>query len=295
MKIMISGSSGLIGQALIPYLQKQGHTVGRLLRQTPDGVQPSWQIAERQVDWGTFGEPQAIIHLAGESIADGRWSDAKKQRIIDSRVDSTSLLAQTICNMTVKPKVFISASGIGFYGNRGSQSLDEHSEHGRDFVSSVAMQWEQASQDPVEHAVRVVNLRTGIVLSPQGGALAKMLLPFKLGLGGRVGSGEQYMSWISLPDMVRGIEFLLSHDTVTGPVNMVSPNPVDNRMFAATLAKALHRPAIFPMPTAAVKLIFGEMGEELLLSSTRVQPGALIKMGFEFEHEQLESAFAAIL
>jgi uncharacterized protein (TIGR01777 family) len=205
------------------------------------------------------------------------------------------LLVEYIAKMAVKPKVFISGSAIGYYGNRANDVLDEHNGHGQDFVSEVAIKWEKASQGAEELGVRVVNIRTGMVLSPKGGALEKMLLPFKLGLGGIIGNGEQFVSWIGIDDMVKAINFLISHETVTGPVNLVSPNPVTNRQYTKALGKALGRPTIFPMPAFIARLAFGDMADELLLSSTRVIPSHLIKMGFEFSHEYIDDALKHLL
>jgi uncharacterized protein (TIGR01777 family) len=295
MKILITGASGLIGTALQDHLSKEGHTVGQLLRNSVDRASPCWNIDKGEVDLGEFGEPEAIVHLAGENIATGRWNDAKKQRILSSRVNSTRLVVDCVSKMSIKPKVLISASAIGFYGDRGTDVVDEQDTHGQDFVSEVAIKWEAASLPAMDYGVRVVNIRTGMVLSPKGGALGKMLLPFKLGLGGLIGSGEQYVSWISMIDMTRAIDFLLSHETAVGPVNLVSPNPVTNTQYTKALGRALQRPTIIPMPAFMARLAFGEMADELLLSSTRVMPSHLTKMGFRFEHETIDSALAAVL
>jgi uncharacterized protein (TIGR01777 family) len=295
MKILITGSSGLVGSALTDFLNKAGHNVGRLLRNPVDDVSPRWNIDKGEVDLGEFGEPEAIVHLAGENIAQGRWNDAKKQRILSSRINSTRLVVDFISKMSVKPKVLISASAIGFYGDRGADVVDEQNTHGQDFVSEVALKWEAASLPAKDYGVRVVNIRTGMVLSPKGGALGKMMLPFKLGLGGMIGSGQQYVSWISIVDMNRAIDFLLSHETAVGPVNLVSPNPVTNAQYTKALGRALKRPTLIHMPSFMARLAFGEMADELLLSSTRVMPSNLSKMGFSFEHETIDSALAAVL
>ncbi len=295
MKILITGASGLVGGALVEHLNKAGHNVGQLLRKQGNGTSPYWNIEKGEVDLGAFGEPDAIVHLAGENIAQGRWNDVKKQRILSSRVNSTRLVVDFISKMRIKPKVLISASAIGFYGNRAADVVDEQDNHGHDFVSEVAVKWEAASLPATEHGVRVVNIRTGMVLSPKGGALGKMLLPFKLGLGGLIGSGQQYISWISIIDMNRAIEFLLGHQSANGPVNLVSPNPVTNAQYTKALGSALKRPTIIPMPAFMARLAFGEMADELLLSSTRVMPSQLNKMAFNFEHETIDSALAAVL
>jgi uncharacterized protein (TIGR01777 family) len=294
MKILITGSSGLVGSALIDHLANKGHQIGRLLRQANDD-EPYWDIDKGHIDLVNFGEPDAIIHLAGENIAEGRWNMAKKQRILTSRVQSTQLLVDCVSKMQVKPKVFISGSAIGFYGNRGGEVMDEQSSHGHDFVSEVATKWEAASVGAQDYGVRVVNIRTGMVLSPKGGALGKMLLPFKMGLGGVIGNGRQYVSWINIDDMVRAIEFLLNHETVKGPVNLVSPIPVTNREYTKALGQVLSRPTIMAMPAFVARLAFGEMADELLLSSTRVMPVTLTKMGFSFNHESIENALSSLL
>ena len=295
MKILITGASGLIGSALSAYLSGKGHLIGELRRGKGDGRKPYWDIDNGVVDLAEFGEPEAIVHLGGQSIADGRWNESKKRLILDSRVNSTELMVKTIGQMTTKPSVFICASAIGFYGNRGEEVMDEQSLHGNDFVSEIAMKWEKASQQASDFGVRVVNIRTGMVLSPNGGALAKMLLPFKLGLGGIIGSGTQHVSWISIDDMIKAIEFLLLQQSAVGPVNLVSPNPVTNRQYTKALGKALGRWTVFPMPAFVARLAFGDMADELLLSSTRVAPTTLLEMGFEFTHEQIDDALTHLL
>ncbi|MGB5447171.1 MAG: TIGR01777 family oxidoreductase [Psychromonas sp.] len=288
-KILITGSSGLVGLALTKQLTAQGYSVGRLLR-SEQSDQPYWDINRKQLLLKEFANPDVVIHLAGENIGDGRWSEAKKKKLIDSRILSTKLLVDHFKKTTPAPKLFICASAIGFYGNRGQQKLDETSAAGDDFVSQLALQWEESSQAIKQAGTRLVNLRTGIVISKKGGALAKMLLPFKMGLGGQIGSGEQIMSWIDINDMVRAIAFIIENESLEGPVNMVSPNPVSNRVFSQLLAKQLKRPCIFPMPACIVKLLFGEMGDELLLSSTCVLPKKLLEAGFVFHYQKLDES-----
>ncbi len=288
-KILITGSSGLVGSALTRLLSSQGYSVGRLLR-SQQAEQPFWDINRKQLVLKEFANPDVVIHLAGENIGNGRWTEAKKRKLIDSRILSTRLLVEHFKETSPAPKLFICASAIGFYGNRGREKLDETSSAGDDFVSRLALQWEESSQEIQEAGTRLVNLRTGIVISKKGGALAKMLLPFKMGLGGQIGSGEQIMSWIDINDMIRAILFIIENESVAGPVNIVSPNPVSNRVFSQLLAKQLKRPCIFPMPAFIVNLLFGEMGEELLLSSTHVLPRKLIEAGFVFHYKKLDES-----
>jgi uncharacterized protein (TIGR01777 family) len=281
MKALISGSSGLVGSALRKSLENDGHEVGCLPR-----------TYEAPVD---FSGVDAVVHLAGENIAEGRWTDAKKRRIEESRVIGTRQLAEQLARSTVKPRVFISASAIGFYGDRGSEALDENSSGGNDFLSGVCKKWEEAARTAAEAGIRTITIRTGIVLSSEGGALKKMLLPFKMGGGGILGSGQQYMSWISLADEVKAIRFLLENEGIHGAVNLVSPNPVTNLEFTKTLGKVLKRPTILPMPGFAARLLFGEMADALLLGSTRVIPKKLIDAGYGFCHADLDLALKDIL
>jgi uncharacterized protein (TIGR01777 family) len=281
MKVMISGSHGLVGSALHAYFSKNGYEVLRLGREFPASLE--------------FSDVDAVIHLAGENISKGRWTASKKQRILESRIGGTSLLASRIAAASLKPKVFISASAIGYYGNRGDEKLDEDSEAGRGFLPDVCQQWEAAAEPTIQCGLRTVFLRTGIVLSNHGGALAKMLRPFNFGLGGIIGNGRQYMSWIGISDMVRIIDFLIRHDTLCGAFNLVSPTPVTNQEFTKALGNALNRPTIFPLPAVAARLIFGEMAEALLLSSARVFPKRLLDTGYVYKNADLESALEDIL
>ena len=236
----------------------------------------------------------AVIHLAGESIF-GRWTADKKRKIRDSRVAGTFNLASALARAEEKPKVFVCGSAIGYYGNRGDESLSEESAPGTGFLAQVCQEWEEATTPAVQADIRTAHLRTGIVLSAKGGALGAMLLPFKLGLGGRTGDGRQWMSWIDVQDMVGAIHHILKNDLIQGPVNMVAPKPVRNAEFAGTLAGVLSRPAIFPMPAFAAKLAFGEMGEELLLGSQKVEPGKLIASGYPFRHRELRESLQHLL
>jgi uncharacterized protein (TIGR01777 family) len=289
-KVLITGSSGLIGSALTLLLKSQGYQVAGLLR-TAQTDQPSWDIQQKSLVLKEYKNPDIIIHLAGESIAEGRWSESKKKRLIDSRILSTQLLVEHFKKAIPPPKLFICASAIGFYGNRGNETLSESSAVGGDFVSQLAEQWEQSSQAIKQAGTRLVNLRTGLVISKNAGALAKMLPVFKMGLGGKIGSGEQMMSWIDINDMIQAVLFIIENLNIQGPVNMVSPNPVSNQHFSQALAKQLKRPCKFPLPELIVKLMFAEMGKELLLSSTLVVPKKLIDSGFEFKYKKIEDSF----
>ena len=281
MNIYISGSNGLIGSALKQSLLDDGHNVKGLGR---DFSQPI-----------NFEGIDAVIHLAGENIAEGRWSKTKKDLIKSSRVDNTQKLANQIYNSDYKPNVFISASAIGFYGDTGSDLITEKSPAGKGFLPEVSIEWEAATK-PIENAgVRTVHLRTGIVLSKKGGALKKMLPPFYAGGGGILGSGKQYMSWISIDDMVRAIKFLIYEDSLKGPFNLTAPNPVTNKEFTKILGKVIKRPTIVPLPGFAAKLIFGEMAEALLLSGSNVIPEKLLAAGYTFKHSELSEALKDLL
>jgi uncharacterized protein (TIGR01777 family) len=293
-KILVSGISGPIGAALLPSLKTSGCSVVRMVRgQASGGDQISWDPTKPLAPETVSGF-DAVIHLAGESIF-GRWTEAKKAKIRDSRVLGTTHLASALAQAEEKPRVFICGSAIGYYGNRGDEVLREESSPGAGFLAEVCQQWEEATTPAVQSDIRTAHIRTGVVLSPKGGALGAMLLPFKLGLGGRIGDGQQWLSWIDVRDMVGAIHHILKNDLLQGPVNMVAPKPVRNAEFAKTLASVLSRPAIFPMPRAAVKLAFGEMGEELLLASQKVEPGKLISTGYPFRYRELRASLQALL
>src|SRR5580700_2431986 len=276
-KILVSGVSGPIGAALLPSLRSSGWTVVRMTRGAAAGQSTDHDSGQIAWDPAVAIDPElvsgfdAVIHLAGESIF-GRWTDAKKQKIRESRVAGTLNLASALARAEEKPKVFICGSAIGYYGNRGDEALSEQSATGTGFLAEVCREWEEAAMPAVEAGIRTAHLRTGIVLSPKGGALRAMLLPFKMGLGGRTGDGRQWMSWIDVQDMVGGIHHILKNELLRGPVNMVAPEPVTNAEFTKTLASVLRRPAIFPMPAFMAKLAFGEMAEDVLLASQRVEP-----------------------
>ncbi|MFB3126914.1 MAG: TIGR01777 family oxidoreductase [Candidatus Acidiferrales bacterium] len=297
MKILVSGSTGLIGSALVPFLTTGGHSVVRLIRAQPRPGQAAvhWDTAAGKIDSNALEGLDAVVHLAGENIAARRWTPAQKARIRDSRVQGTRLLAQSLARLQQPPTVMVCASAIGFYGDRGEELLTEASAPGSGFLTDTCRAWEAAAQPASEKDIRVVNLRLGVVLSPGGGALAKMLLPFRLGVGGKIGSGRQYMSWIGIDDVVGVIHYALTTDELRGPVNAVAPNPVTNREFTKTLGRVLSRPTIFPMPAFAARLAFGEMADELLLASTRVKPARLQNSGYYFHHPRLEDALRHLL
>lgn len=296
-RILISGASGFIGGALIPSLESSGAEITRLSR-SKSGA----NTTTKTVPWDptkpiapeSISGFDAVIHLAGESIV-GRWTASKKGKIRDSRVVATRNLAQAIAQAKDKPKVFICSSAIGYYGDRGDELLNESSNPGTGFLPDVCREWEAATQPAAAASIRTVQIRTGIVLSSKGGALAKMLTPFKMGVGGRIGSGRQWMSWIDIEDMIGGILHVLNSDSLRGPVNMVAPKPVTNSEFTKTLAAALSRPAIFPMPAFAVKLAFGEMGETVLLGSQRVDPAQLLHSGYQFRFNDLQGSLENLL
>lgn len=305
MKIAVSGATGLIGATLVPFLESLGYSVLRLVRYTPK--------TESEIQWcdsdgrATAGFSQledvrVVIHLAGENIASGRWSIAKKRRIVSSRVAGTTRLVSAIRQLSRPPKTLLVASAIGFYGDRGADLLNETSPAGVGFLPETCRAWEAAALEaarPLDDGravgIRVVNLRFGVVLSAEGGALNKMLLPFRLGLGGVLGSGEQYMSWIGIEDVVRAIQFCIAQETIEGPVNLVAPAPVTNREFTDVLGRVLCRPTLFTVPGLLLRITLGEMAENLLLGSTRVVPERLLNAGFRFDLPELEPCLRSLL
>jgi uncharacterized protein len=293
-RILISGASGLIGSALASVLESHGHQVARLVRRPKgNGNEKQWDPMH-EVSPQLVSGFDSVIHLSGESVA-GRWTAEKKRQIRESRVVSTKNLSWALAKAERPPSIFICASAIGFYGNRGDEVLTEESPPGTGFLPEVCREWEAATDPAVRAGIRSVNLRFGIVLSPRGGALKQMLLPFRLGLGGRIGSGRQWYSWIHIDDVVAAILYTLAAPTVIGPVNMTVPNPVSNAEFTRTLASALRRPAFFAVPTFAAKLAFGEFAEEGLLASARVIPKKLVDTGFQFRYQELERALADLV
>ena len=288
MKILVSGSSGLVGSALTFNLLSDGHQVFRLVRsKQEDGIY--WNPKE-PMDSAAMEGFDAVVHLAGENIAEGRWNAEKKRRIRESRIDGTKHLSQTLAALKSPPRAFLSASASGYYGSRGDEVLTEESPAGTGFLSSVCTEWEAATEPLKEKGVRVVLLRFGIILSDKGGALQKMVTPFKFGAGGRIGSGKQYWSWIDLDDVVRIIELAISNEAIQGPVNVGTPNPVTNREFTEALARVLNRPAIVPIPAFAARAAFGEMADEMLLSSCRMDPAKLVAQGYTFGYPDIESS-----
>lgn len=290
MKIAVSGSTGLVGSALVPFLTTGGHSVTRLVRGPADGAAVAWDPSAGVGDPAPLEGLDAVIHLAGENIAARRWNAEQKARIRDSRVRGTAVLCEALARLRRPPRVLLSASAVGFYGDRGDETLTETSAAGRGFLPEVCSQWEAATASAQRAGIRVVHLRFGIILSARGGALAKMLPPFRLGLGGRMGNGRQWMSWIALDDAVGGIAHALAATSLHGPLNVVAPGPATNREFTRILGRVLRRPTAFAMPRFAVRQIFGEMADELLLASTRVVPQALLESGFSFQYGDLEGA-----
>lgn len=297
MKILVSGASGFVGSRLTAALADDGHQVTRFVRSQaePERTEIPWDPAVGRLEPSTLEGFDAVVHLAGESIADGRWTDAKKARIRDSRVQGTQLLAQTLARLDARPKVLVTASAIGFYGDRGDDELDEQSRPGSGFLADVCRQWESATEPAVEAGVRVVPLRFGLVLGSAGGALAKMLPIFRLGLGGPLGNGRQYVSWITLDDVTGAIQHAIATESLRGPVNAVAPHPVTNREFTRALGRALRRPALLPAPAFALRLILGQMADELLLASARVLPRRLLDSGFAFLDVTVETALGRLL
>ncbi|MEQ8768021.1 MAG: TIGR01777 family oxidoreductase [Planctomycetota bacterium] len=297
MKILVTGTHGLVGSELTHKLLGQGHTVTRLVRGDANARQreASWSPSEGKIDAEAFEGLDAVVHLAGEGIADGRWNDEKKKRILESRTQGTKLIAETAAKAKKKPKVLVCASAIGYYGSRGDEVLTEASSPGQGFLADVCKAWEAACEPARKAGIRVVNLRIGVVLSQDGGALKKMLLPFKMGAGGKLGSGHQYMSWITREDLIGAIVHVIEHSDLQGPVNAVAPKPVTNAEFTKALGKVLKRPTVLPMPSFAAKVAFGEMADELLLSSARVKPEKLEGSGYEYHSASIEEGLRSVL
>ena len=295
MKIVISGASGLIGTQLVAKLSNSGHEVVRLVRRSPKSGEIQWNPKLGTLDAAALEGVDAVIHLSGAGIGDKRWTDGYRKEILDSRTATTALLAKTMASLSRKPSVFLSGSAIGIYGARNDEQLTEVSTHGTGFLAEVCEQWEAAAKPAVDAGIRTVYLRTGIVLSPKGGALKKLLPLFKLGVGGKFGNGKQWQSWISIDDEIGAIEHLLTAN-VSGAVNLTAPNPVTNAEFTKVLASVLKRPAIVPVPTFAPKILLGgELADALLFTGQRVIPAALNASGYNFKHTTLESAFRSLL
>jgi uncharacterized protein len=306
MKVLITGSTGLVGTALAASLSREGHTVCRLIRPGTtekdfpaemggaSGFAASWNPATGELGGAGVG-PDAVVNLAGASISDGRWTGQRKEILRASRIDTTRALVKALAQMNVRPSVLVSASAIGIYGNRSDEVLSEESSPGHEFLSELAREWEVEALKAEALGIRVVLARFGIVLAKHGGALPAMMLPFKLGAGGRIGSGRQWISWVTLGDAIRVIRFAVENNSVRGPINVVAPNPARNADFAKALATAMHRPALVPTPAFALRLIVGEMADALVLSSQHVTPKRLQAAGFMFEHPELVSALASVL
>ncbi len=288
MRTLISGCTGLVGSALIESLHSAGHDIRCLKRNKDTSSTSFWHTSDLFSEKENSNPFNHVIHLAGENVANGRWSATRKKAILESRVEGTRQLVHYLSTLDTPPETLLCASAVGFYGSRGDELLNEHSGLGGGFLADVCKQWEKEAKKAQELGTRVVNLRFGMILSPKGGALHKMLPPFKAGLGGPIGKGTGYMSWISIRDITEIVEFLLNTTSVTGPINVVSPTPVTNTEFTASLAKVLNRPARLPAPPFMLRLLFGEMADEMLLSRTRAKPEKLLSSGYEFSDTNLE-------
>jgi uncharacterized protein len=299
MNILLSGATGLIGSALTEHLGRQGHHIYPLYRNPASdnvaAIAHYWFPDENRIHLDAEIKLDAVIHLAGENIADSHWSQKKKDVILNSRVQGTRLLAEAITGLKHKPELLISGSAIGYYGDTGDNIVDENSDRGTGFLSDVASQWEAATQAVVDAGIRTIHIRTGIVLSTKGGVLQKMLTPFKMGLGGVVGDGRQYMSWISINDVVNIIDYMLNDARLSGPYNLVAPQPVTNYTFTKSLGRALHRPTISPLPAFAARMMFGEMADALLLSGSRVVATRLNATGYTFIDKELNETLSRLL
>jgi uncharacterized protein (TIGR01777 family) len=297
MRVAVTGASGLVGGALVRALATAGHRVDRVSRRppAPGATDVPWDPERGQLDASALAGVDAVVHLAGERIDARRWTPAVKARIRESRAEGTRLLAAALGSLAPRPRALVSASAVGYYGDRGDEALTEESAPGAGFLADVCRAWEAATEPARAAGIRVVSLRIGLVLAAEGGALPRMLLPFRLGLGGVVGSGRQYWSWITLVDLVRVIEHVLARDDLAGPVNAVAPGAVTGREFTRVLGRVLGRPTLLPLPAVAVRILLGEMGQALLLASARVVPRRLEEAGFRFRHPDLEGALRAVL
>lgn len=295
-RILVSGASGLVGSTLIPALEARGHHVVKLVRSpaSHSSTEATWNPEVGEIDLSHAGRIDAAVHLAGEGVAQ-RWTPEVKRRVRDSRVEGTRLLSAALAKLPVPPKVLICASATGFYGNRGEEWLDERSAPGHGFLADTCQEWEAAADAARATGIRVVHLRIGIVLTPNGGALAKMLPSFRLGIGGRLGDGRAYWSWIELNDLIEVILHALATESLKGPVNAVTPNPITNSTLTKTLGHVLRRPAVLPVPRFALELLFGEMARETMLASCRVKPSRLLETGFQFRLAELEPALRHLL
>ena len=293
--IAVSGASGLIGASVVRFLEGHGHEVRRLVRRAArTSLEIAWNPEDNSIDAAHLEGVDAVIHLAGENLSQ-RWTNETKRRIRDSRVNGTRLLSSAIASLAVKPSIMLSGSAIGIYGDRGDDTLDEDSPLGADFLASVCQEWEAAATPASAAGIRVVNLRTGLVLSRHGGVVGKLLLPFRLGAGGRLGTGRQWMSWIGLTDYTAAIALLLRNTSLSGPVNLVAPNPVTNTEFTRVLGTVLGRPSMFTVPKFAMRLALGQMADDTILASQRVRPRRLLESSFNFSAPTIESALRAEL
>ena len=290
MKIAIAGASGLIGSAFLDAVEDDGAEVTRLVRGSPKAGEIEWHPNQDAIEPTLLEGFEAIVNLAGENVAEGRWTDEKKKKIHDSRVHGTHLISEAIAKVVNKPRVFLCASATGIYGDRPDETLNEHSESGGGFLAGVCREWEKATEPAAKAGVRVVNLRFGPVLAPHGGMMEKMLTPFKMGLGGKIGSGKQYISWVAIDDVVGAMKLALQDESIRGPLNVVSPNPVTNEEFTKALGDALSRPTVMAVPAFAARLAFGEMADEMLLASQRVIPKRLKDARFNFQYPNLVDA-----
>ena len=296
MRVVVTGATGLIGSALVPFLESEGDATVALRRGSgATSDTPSWDPATGELSAGAVDGIDAVVHMAGENIAAARWTEAQKARIRDSRVDGTERLSTALARLDQPPTTLIVASALGYYGDRGDERVRESSPPGTGFLADVCQAWEAAAAPARAIGIRVVHLRVGIVLTPAGGALGQMLLPFRMGVGGVIGSGQQYMSWVALDDVLASVRHALRIDDLAGPVNVVAPNPVRNAEFTKTLGRVLRRPTIFPLPAFAARLAFGEMADALLLASTNVAPVRLEETGFTFGYPTLEEALRRVL
>lgn len=300
MKILVTGSSGLIGRALVPALVRAGHTVCRLVRPGTvtkdtenDGFQVAWNPATGELGGAAVGA-DAVVNLAGASIAGGRWNTSRKAILRASRIDTTRALVTALAKMNVRPRVLVSASATGIYGNRGDELLTEESQPGNDFLAGLAKEWEAEALKAEAIGIRVVLARFGIVLAREGGALPPIMLPFRFFVGGKIGSGRQWMSWVALEDVTEILRLTIENGNARGPINVISPQPVQNAQFTKTVARVMHRPALFPAPAFALRLALGEMADALLLSSQRVLPKRLQKLGYEFRYSDLATTLTKL-
>ena len=296
MNVVVSGSRGLVGSALVPALEQEGHTVRRLVRGPASGHHISWDPTAGDLDPAGLEGTDAIVHLAGEGIGERRWSKAQKDRILHSRVQGTTLVAETLARLEHRPRVLVSASAVGYYGDRGDEVLTEDSGPGHDFLAEVCRRWEASTAPAEEAGIRVAHIRSGVVVSAEGGFLKRQLPLFRAGIGGRLGSGRQHLSWISIHDQVGAIRHLLADDSAEGPFNLTSPRPVTNAEFTRALGRVLHRPTVVPVPAAALEVVLGRrLARSLPLASQRALPARLEAGGYVFRHPEVEEALGALL